>query len=62
MKKTKSLFSQLHEANEKIKSLENKNNELIDIVKKLVTDEHIEQSMYNSWINKAKELIGHDNI
>lgn len=30
MKKTKSLFSQLHEANEKIKSLENK----CDILKK----------------------------
>lgn len=40
-----------------IETLENKNKELVDIIEKLITDEHIEQSMYNSWIEKAKELI-----
>ena len=40
-----------------IETFENKNKELVDIIEKLITDEHIEQSMYNSWIEKAKELI-----
>ena len=40
-----------------IETLENKNEQLVDIVKKLITDEHIEQSMYNSWIEQAKNLI-----